>query len=967
MHTVCHSFFRVRSAGHALFACLLVSVLALGASSCSDGGTGGASLTALSVGGSQSLDTGQSTTVTATITNDGTPGGATFTVTGGGTLGTATTAASGQTKKISIPYTAPAMATTATVTATSVASPSLSYPVVITVTAAPVITTTSLASGVVGTAYSATPVVTGGAGTLKWSITSGTLPAGITLNAASGVLSGTPTAAVSSTFTLAVTDSATTPVTAVQTLTLTVASAPPTVTPVTLASGVTGTAYSQQLAYTGGGTGTVVWSITSGSLPSGSGLTFSSAGLIAGTPAVAGSYTFAVAVTVGGQTSASVSFTLNVVTPVVVTTTTLPTGNINVAYSQQLAYSGGVSGSSVTWSIVSGSLPSTITLSSSGLLSGTPTTVASYTLGVAVTVGTQTSATQTLTLSVVSTQITSANSATGEVDLPFDFLVTAVGGTTPYTFSIASTGSALPAGLSINASTGAISGVPTSNTGSPYANVVVQATDSLGATGTQAMTFTVNPSRGSAGDSELNGQYAFELTGFDVSGLPATTVGSFTADGNGHITAGTADSNGSALASASTNVALTASTFAVGSDGRGQVTLASSAGSSSYVLTTSGLSNGVATGGSLLEFDATGVRLAGRFYKQTSGAFTQASLANGFAFGLSGWSANSSAAARTKSGLVGELQLSAAGVVSSSEFVTSASATPVTSTAGAFTVGSNGRGTLTLTTATGSLHFVVYVVSASQLVLLSTDAASGSSAQALLSGDALVQTITNGNFTAASLGASSVYSETKLGVTSTPSYFPDVQIGLLTFDGAGSITGTSDRSASGVVAQVALTGTYSVVPNGRASIILAPAGLSGCTNCTGTSYVFYFAGAGQGFYLDYAVSGGQGVLEPQLSGTTLSLSGAYALGTQAPATTQVVTESGLATVSSSSLVTSLDQSITGTTVPDVSTTYTATGATNGRVALTGISSGVLYIVSPSRALWLDGSQSLPVVRELTLQ
>ncbi|MFC6645319.1 beta strand repeat-containing protein [Granulicella cerasi] len=952
---------RSRSIFRVIFPCLAM-LAALGMASCSDGGTGSASLVALFLSSSTlSMDTGQTGTITAKVTNDKTPGGVTFTVAGGGTLGTQTTSISGQTKTITVPYTAPTTATSATVTATSIAAPSQAYSVTITVTAAPVITTTTLATGVVGTAYNVTPASTGGTGTLTWSISSGTLPAGLSLNAATGAITGTPTTAGSATFTLALTDSAPTPVTAVQTLTLTVNAQPPVVTPATLPSGITGTAYSQQLAYTGGGTGTATWAAT-GSLPPG--ISLSASGLLSGTPTTTGTYTFSTAVTVGAQTSASVSFTITVVAPVVITTTSLPSAHVNVAYSQQLTYSGG--SGTPTWSIVSGSLPSTMTLSSSGVLSGTPTSVSNYTIGVAVKVGTQTSATQSLTFSVVSTQITSAATATGEVGFPFRFQVTAIGGTSPYTFAVASSGSALPAGLSINSATGVISGTPTTNTGSPFANVIVQATDTQGATGTQAMTFTINASRGSAANSELNGQYAFELSGFDVNGVPLAKVGSFTVDGNGHVTTGVMDTNGTALSAATTNAALIASTYAVGADGRGQITLTSAAGSISFALATSGLSNSVASAGSLVEIDATGARLTGRFARQTTANFTLAANANGYALGLAGWSAGSTATALTKAGLVGELQLASTGAVSSSEWVTAASSTPVVSTSGAFTLNTNGRGTLTLVSASGTTHFAVYVVSASQWMLLSTDAAA-SGGQALLVGDTTMQTIANGSFATASLLGTSVFSESKLGVSSAQAYFPDVQIGLLSFDGAGGITGSQDRSANGAFSQGAVVGTYTVATNGRANVKLAASGLSGCIDCSGTNYVFYFASANAGYYLDYATSGGQGTLEAQVSNATVALSGTYALSTRGPITATVVPESGLVTVSGAAVTALLDQVSASATTPDVSTSSTAATASTGRVVLTGGNPAVLYLTAAGHALWLDSTQATPVVRELNAQ
>ena len=68
------------------------------------------------------------------------------------------------------------------------------------------ITTASLPGGNIGVAYSATLVAAGGTTPYTWSITAGTLPAGLTLNGSTGVISGTPTAAGSSSFTVQVTD-----------------------------------------------------------------------------------------------------------------------------------------------------------------------------------------------------------------------------------------------------------------------------------------------------------------------------------------------------------------------------------------------------------------------------------------------------------------------------------------------------------------------------------------------------------------------------------------------------------------------------------------------------------------------------------------------------------------------------------------------------------------------------------------
>lgn len=71
------------------------------------------------------------------------------------------------------------------------------------------ITTTGLPSGIVGTAYTATGAATGGTGNKIWSVSSGALPAGLTLDPGTGVISGTPTTPGTSPVTLRVEDSGT--------------------------------------------------------------------------------------------------------------------------------------------------------------------------------------------------------------------------------------------------------------------------------------------------------------------------------------------------------------------------------------------------------------------------------------------------------------------------------------------------------------------------------------------------------------------------------------------------------------------------------------------------------------------------------------------------------------------------------------------------------------------------------------
>jgi hypothetical protein len=160
------------------------------------------------------------------------------------------------------------------------------------------VNTSSLPDAPVGAAYSQTLAATGGTAPYTWSVVpgSGSLPAGLSLNASTGVISGTPTAAGRSVFTVQVTDSSTPPITATQPLSITVL-APLSVTTSVLPDAPVGAAYSQTLAATGG-TAPYTWSVVpgSGSLPAGLSLN-ASTGVISGTPTAAGRSVFTVQVT----------------------------------------------------------------------------------------------------------------------------------------------------------------------------------------------------------------------------------------------------------------------------------------------------------------------------------------------------------------------------------------------------------------------------------------------------------------------------------------------------------------------------------------------------------------------------------------------------------------------------------------------------------------------------------------------
>src|ERR1039458_6335994 len=211
------------------------------------------------------------------------------------------------------------------------------------------ITTSRLPGGQMGSPYSATLAATGGTTPYTWLLTSGTLPAGLSLNASTGAITGTPTATASATaLTFLLTDSSSPAQTQSVSLALTIATAGGTlsITTTSLPNGQVGSPYSATLVATGGTT-PYTWSLTSGTLPAGLSLN-ASPGTITGTPtatASATSLTFKLTDSSSPAQTQSVSLALTIAAsgpaPLNITTTSLPNGQVGSPYSATLAATGG--------------------------------------------------------------------------------------------------------------------------------------------------------------------------------------------------------------------------------------------------------------------------------------------------------------------------------------------------------------------------------------------------------------------------------------------------------------------------------------------------------------------------------------------------------------------------------------------------------------------------------------------------
>jgi hypothetical protein len=361
---------------------------------------------------------------------------------------------------------------TVTVTATDSAIPTpqtATKQLSLTIAAALTITTSSLPGGVTNTAYNTTLAATGGNAPLSWSATS--LPSGLTLSS-TGAITGTPGAVGTFTFSVAVTDNTSpTQQSASRRFSLTVSSLL-TITTATLPNGVQGSAYSGQVAVTGGTT-PYAWSATG--LPSGLSIS-STTGIISGTPASTGPSTVTVTVTDVSSPiqTASVQFSLIVNTQLTITTAApLPSGQSGVAYSASLAATGGTT--PLTWTETG--MPTTLAINSStGAITGTPTGPGNYTVLVTATDSSSPPQVATkqfsLAIAVAKLAITSTSLPSGQAQTAYAYTVVRTGGTAPFNWS-GTTG--LPPGLSIGATTGQITGTPTA--GGTF-NVNLSVTDS---------------------------------------------------------------------------------------------------------------------------------------------------------------------------------------------------------------------------------------------------------------------------------------------------------------------------------------------------------------------------------------------------------------------------------------------------------------------------------------------------------
>ena len=369
----------------------------------------------------------------------------------------------------------------------------------------------TLPAGTTGTAYSQALTIAGGIA--PYTVTqTGTLPNGLTFNAASRTFSGIPTQAGTFPLTVTVTDSTGgTPATASVAYTLDIAAPALALSP---AAGTLVAPYAApytQAFVASGGVGPYAIAL-SGALPDG--MTFAG-GTLSGSPTSPGNYPITVTATDTGSTGTGAPFTvshayvLTVPTPsVVLDPPTLPAPIAAVAYAGTVTASGGAA--PYTFAVTAGSLPPGITLAADGTLSGTSNQVGDYVATISATdrhglVGSRSYA---MTIAAPALSMTpAAGTLPAPYAAPFSQAFVASGGSNAFSYAISGT---LPAGLAFSGNT--ISGTPTAPGSYP---VTITATDSV-LTGTGA-------------PFSIARQYTIEVPApaiaIDPATLPGTTAG----------------------------------------------------------------------------------------------------------------------------------------------------------------------------------------------------------------------------------------------------------------------------------------------------------------------------------------------------------------------------------------------------------------------------------------------------------
>jgi hypothetical protein len=718
----------------------------------------------------------------------------------------------------------------------------------------------------------------------------------------------------------------------------------PAITSASSATWVQGTAGSFTVTATGTPTPTIT---ESGAFPGG--VTFNG-NVLNGTPTTTGTFPITFTASNGVSPNAAQNFTLTVNAPathLAITTTLLPSGQVNAAYSQELTATGGVS--PYTWSLI-GSLPAGLSLNGAGVISGTPSGLAG-TSNFTVTVTDSAAATATANLAitingVTPLTITTTSLPNGSVGTPYNQSLTATGGIAPYSWQVPD----LPAGLS-SSSTGTIFGVP-SAVGTSTFTVTVTDSENPPSSVNANLSITIGAQVGCTNNASFNGSYAAVIQGPLVGWL-----GSFSTDGNGHLT-GQMDevmmrTNNGIIAGPESFTG----TYCVTSNNLGTIIISSNAGTKVLAFSLSSDANGYAISfdtsqgpnNDLYSVSLNGNQGSGLLRKRLLTTFSTNTVKGTFVFGFGGVQGNQDNTLNRQA-MAGVINSDGNGNFCSSgitcEFdrndfqsgIVTGTLSPST-----YSVASNGRGTAMLVASgVGTINLVFYIVSPTEILAM-VEPVGQSPVGSLISGQMLA---TNSNFSNATLNGVSVIGLQGLNGGTTP----EAQAGLFTASG-GSFTMSLDDNVGGATNTLNLSGHYTVSANGRVTFSNVVGGSGG------SSPVFYLIDSNHAFVIGTSPSVDFGMLQPQTGDnfTAASLSGTFAGGSEPPDNSSVSEEVNSVSFDGNGSINGTSDQVNNAVPSSSAVTGTYTVSSGGRVVLNGQSGkqeAIIYIISPTQFVLL---------------
>jgi hypothetical protein len=560
--------------------------------------------------------------------------------------------------------------------------------------------------------------------------------------------------------------------------------------------------------------------------------------------------------------------------PLSITSTAMANGFTGTAYGSSIASSGGVP--PLTWFVPPGTLPPGLELNtSSGLISGTPTTAGVFTFFPTVSDSAlppqHAASTAGVTISILAVaplQAVTPPLPAGAVATGYTANLVAKGGVTPYTWSIA--GGQLPSGLKLNPTTGIISGIPILATTSNFSVQVEDANSTKSAV--QSLSIVINTGTASS-NTLLSGSYSFLFHGFD-SGGNVEMAGNFTASGTGTIQGGQLDSNRSGGTLGVFTGSQFTGTYTIGSDGRGTMQWITT--NSKGAMSTTNYVLAEDSGGNfhMIENDTLGTPQthgSGIIKPVVGGALTAAAFSGNYVLELDGQDNLGKSEV-----IVGVAHADGVSQVTPGMFDVNDGGTysPAVAFTATFAVGSsNNKGLLFLTyqipgSAPVTTQYTFYFVSANDIFLMAitpTDAL-----DPRLGGEMFLQQ-PGAAFDATALSGISVATGSGLDGSNAT-----VLAGLLTGDGTSVASVSYDQNDGGAVtANNTATGSYVADPSGN--------GRMAFTGLGARFAAAYLTGPNQGLLIGSDAAVTYGFLDAQTSTapfTTTSIQGGYTLSAE---------------------------------------------------------------------------------------